>query len=233
MKYLALLIGSILLLAPDSNAQTAYHNCDIATSDWSKADCWTQVLRDAELNLDTVTDLVYYRIDLVTYLSETDRETWKNQVNRANNDWLSYRNAECYSYRFSNGNNEEDSEVSCKASKTEDRIEELIARYELRPEWRRTTATYTITENISLKGLNRIAVNTPLPEYRGDKRGEVRLKIWISPGGRVNRQQIIRRDDPELAVAATSVLKKWRFSPLMASEPQEAQEGLVVFRFGE
>ena len=205
----------------------------MAVSDWSKGNCWAVVLDDAENNLNTITDLVFYRIDQATYLSNADRDIWKRQVTQANNDWLSYRNAECYSYRFSSGTSDGTTEASCKASKTEDRIEELISRYELHPEWKRNTATYTITENVSLKGFNRIAVNTPVPEYRGDKRGEVRLKIWISPGGRVNRQEIILRDDPELAAAATTALKKWRFSPLTATEPQEPQEGLVVFRFGE
>ena len=233
MKHLAILIGGILLLASNTNAQTLYNHCDTAGSDWSEGQCWARVLEDAELNLDTVTELVFYRIDQATYLSETDRQTWKQQVNRANNDWLSYRNAECYSYRFGNGQDDEGTEASCKASKTEDRIEELIARYELHPEWKRNTATYTITEHVSLKGFNRLAINTPVPEYRGEKRGEVRLKIWISPGGRVNRQQFIRRDYPELAVAATTALKKWRFTPLTANEPQEPQEALVVFRFGE
>ena len=233
MKYLAILLGSILLVAPTSNAQTHFNNCDTAVSEWAKGNCWAQVLDDAELNLDTITELVFYRIDQATYLGIADREAWKQQVRQANNHWISYRNAECYSYRFSNGVSEGETEVSCKAYKTEDRIEKLVARYELKPEWKRNTATYTITENVSLKGFNRLAVNTPVPEYRGDKRGEVRLKIWISPGGRVNRQQIILRDDPELAVVATKVLKKWRFSPLTANEPQEPQEGLVVFRFGE
>lgn len=233
MKHLAIILGSMLLLAPISNAQSRFGTCDTAVSDWSKGNCWAQVLDNAETNLNTITDLVFYRIDQATYLSETDREVWKQQVTRANTDWLSYRNAECYSYRFGTWVPEGKTEASCKAYKTEDRIEELIDRYELQPEWKRNTATYTITENVSLKGFNRLAVNTPVPEYRGDKRGEVRLKIWISPGGRVNRQEIILRDDPELAVAATTVLKKWRFTPLTANEPQEPQEGLVVFRFGE
>lgn len=233
MKYLATLFASFLLFVPFSNAQTRYHSCDTAESDWSKGNCWSQVLDDAEMNLGTITDLVYYRIDQATYLSNADRAEWKQQVTRANNDWLSYRNAECYSYRFGNRASEGKTEVSCKAYKTEDRIEELVTRYELHPEWKRHTATYTITENVRLEGFNRLAVNTPVPEYRGDKRGEVRMKIWISPGGRVNKQQVIRRDDPELAAAATTALKKWRFNPLTANEPQEHQEGLVVFRFGE
>ena len=233
MKYVSILLGYILLIAPVSNAQTWIHHCDTATSDWSKGNCWAQVLVDAEDNLDTITDLVFYRIDQATYLSQADRDTWRQHVLQANTHWLSYRDAACYSYRFGNMNRDGETEVSCKAAKTEDRIEELVTRYELQPEWKRHTATYTITENVRLKGMNRLAVNTPIPEYRGDKKGEVRLRIWISPGGRVNVQEIIRRDDPELALAATKALKKWRFNPLTATEPQERQEGLVVFRFGE
>ena len=75
MKYLAILFVSILLLAPVSNAQTRYHQCNTASSDWSKGNCWSQVLDDAETNLYTITDLVFYRIDQATYLSSSDRET--------------------------------------------------------------------------------------------------------------------------------------------------------------
>lgn len=233
MKSLAFFITGLLLLATPSNAQTWYNDCDSAGTEWAEGNCWAQALDGAESNLDTITELVYYRIDQATYLSQADREAWKQQVTRANNNWISYRNAECYSYRFTSGSSDGDTEISCRASKTEDRIQELISRYELSPEWKRNTAMYTITQNLSIRGLNRIAVNTPLPEYRGDKRGEVRLRIWISPGGRVTSQQLIEREDPELAVAAVEAVRTWRFSPLTANEPQEPQEGVVVFQFGE
>ena len=123
--------------------------------------------------------------------------------------------------------------MACKTIKTEQRIEELVARYDLHQEWRRNTSTISITEHLNIEVTNRTPISTPLPQYRGSKKGEVRMKIWIGPDGMISRQLVVKKGDPELELAAVNALREWKFNALPSSEPQEFQEGTVVFRFGE
>ena len=233
MKLLASLLTSLLFLTSPAVAQSTYTDCDNAGSEWAKGHCWATALEEAKRNLHSISELVTHRIDNATYLSVVERDKWKQHVELANKAWIAYRDAECYSFRFGGEQGRGRTEMACKTIKTEQRIEELVARYELHGEWRRNTTTVSITEHLNIEVTNRTPISTPLPQYRGDKKGEIRMKIWINPDGSVTRQVVVKKGHPELELAAVNAIRNWQFNALPSHEPQEYQEGTVVFRFGE
>ena len=191
-------------------------------------------LEEARANLQSISDLVSFRIDNATHLGQLDRDKWRMHVNLANRAWSSYLDAECYTDRFAYRDEGGDAEVACKTIGIEARIQELMDRYELHQLWRGSTFAFAITEPLNIAGFDREPMFAPMPDYRGSRKGasEDQHMDWYSDGS-IERQEVIHQGDPELEETAVKALRRWMFARLPEEAPRQLQEGLVIFRFGE
>lgn len=82
-----------------------------------------------------------------------------------------------------------------------------------------------------IEGLNRDAVFAPLPVYRERVNATIRVRITVDPQGRIVGRFPLIKGNPSLEQAAMDALQRWRFNPLPPNAPQEAQTGIVTFRF--
>ena len=83
-----------------------------------------------------------------------------------------------------------------------------------------------------IEGLNRDAVNTPLPVYVADRDVRATVRIEVDPRGYVVRVvAVVRGGDPEQDRMVLQVVRNWRFNPLPATAPQVNQNGTVTFVF--
>ncbi len=72
----------------------------------------------------------------------------------------------------------------------------------------------------------------PDPSYSSPKRleGEVKLKFWVDPQGKVSNVVVLRKLDAHLEHLATDYMKRWRFEQLQGKQ-QELQWGTINIKF--
>lgn len=93
---------------------------------------------------------------------------------------------------------------------------------------------------ISLAGpiAGRDILRKNLPQYpswcqsRGIS-GVVKIRIWVNPGGQVREGSLVEVSSgyPDLDQAVINAVRSWLFAPLPAMVQQEAQWGVITFRF--
>lgn len=93
---------------------------------------------------------------------------------------------------------------------------------------------------ISLAGpiAGRDILRKNLPQYpawcqsRGIS-GVVKVRIWVNPGGQVREGSLVEVSSgyPDLDQAVINAVRAWLFAPLPANVQQEAQWGVITFRF--
>ncbi len=93
---------------------------------------------------------------------------------------------------------------------------------------------------ISLAGpiAGREILRKNLPQYpswcqsRGIS-GMVKIRIWVNPGGQVREGALVEVSSgyPDLDQAVINAVRSWLFAPLPATVQQEAQWGIITFRF--
>ena len=93
---------------------------------------------------------------------------------------------------------------------------------------------------ISLAGpiAGRDILRKNLPQYpswcqsRGIS-GVVKIRIWVNPGGQVREGSLVEVSSgyPDLDQAVINAVRAWLFAPLPSSVQQEAQWGVITFRF--
>jgi TonB family protein len=59
----------------------------------------------------------------------------------------------------------------------------------------------------------------------------ITLKFWVFPDGTVGKVVPLVKGDATLEQIAISYLKRWRFTPLSSSEPQEQEWGTIPIKF--
>jgi len=93
---------------------------------------------------------------------------------------------------------------------------------------------------ISLAGpiANRSILKKILPRYpewalKKGISGVVKVRIWVEPSGYVREGKLVEISSgyPELDQAVLNSLKEWQFAPLPKNVVQEAQWGIITFRF--
>jgi len=82
-----------------------------------------------------------------------------------------------------------------------------------------------------IEGLNRAAINSPLPVNSANVSTIITMQITVNPQGRIIQRVPIRKGNPQLEQEVMRALLRWRFNPLPPNAPQEAQTGKVTFRF--
>ena len=82
-----------------------------------------------------------------------------------------------------------------------------------------------------IEGLNREAVNTPLPVYVADRDVRMTVRIEVDPRGNVTSVIPVRRGDPDQDRQVMQVIRQWRFNALPSNAPQVSQSGTVTFVF--
>jgi protein TonB len=82
-----------------------------------------------------------------------------------------------------------------------------------------------------IEGLNREAVNTPLPVYVADRDVRMTVRIEVDPRGNVISVIPVRRGDPDQDRQVMQVIRQWRFNALPSNAPQVNQSGTVTFVF--
>lgn len=93
---------------------------------------------------------------------------------------------------------------------------------------------------ISLAGpiAGREILRKNLPQYpswcqsRGIS-GMVKIRIWVNPGGQVREGALVEVSSgyPDLDQAVINAVRSWLFAPLPVTVQQEAQWGIITFRF--
>lgn len=79
--------------------------------------------------------------------------------------------------------------------------------------------------------LNRSPMVQPLPENSQGVEAVITVRFEVFPNGSVGRIVPVRKMNPELEREVLNTLRNWRFSRLPSGAPQEAQWGLITFRF--
>lgn len=79
--------------------------------------------------------------------------------------------------------------------------------------------------------LERSPMVQPLPENRQDVEATITVRFEVTPKGSVGRIIPLRKMNPELEREVMNKLRSWQFSRLPSGVPQEAQWGLITFRF--
>lgn len=82
-------------------------------------------------------------------------------------------------------------------------------------------------------GASREIVRSILPEIPAGIEREVTLqfRFRVTPAGDVTAIRPLQKGEPVLEEEALTALRQWRFQPLAAESPQEAQEAMITFRF--
>ncbi len=70
-----------------------------------------------------------------------------------------------------------------------------------------------------------------IPEYSSKVEGEVRLKFWVDPAGKVNNVIVLQKLDADLERISLQYMKQWVFEPLMPGVEQRLQWGTITLRF--
>lgn len=82
-----------------------------------------------------------------------------------------------------------------------------------------------------IEGLDRNALHAPLPDYPEKVNATIRVRITVSPQGRIVQRLPLLKGNPALEQAVMDALSRWTFNPLPSNAPQEAQTGIVTFHF--
>lgn len=82
-----------------------------------------------------------------------------------------------------------------------------------------------------IEGLDRNALYAPLPAYSEKVNATIRVRITVSPQGRIVQRLPLLKSNPALEQAVMDALSRWTFNPLPPNAPQEAQTGVVTFHF--
>lgn len=80
--------------------------------------------------------------------------------------------------------------------------------------------------------LEQIQPGYPQAARRSGFEGDVRLRVWVAPEGRVSRVEVVRLSGtPEMDKRAAEALKRWRFAPLPEGGSPVTQWGEITMRF--
>jgi TonB family protein len=79
--------------------------------------------------------------------------------------------------------------------------------------------------------IQRAPLQQPLPRYEVDIETVISIRFEVRADGTVGRIQPVQRIEPNLERELLNILRKWRFSRLPSSVPQESQWGRITFRF--
>lgn len=80
--------------------------------------------------------------------------------------------------------------------------------------------------------LDRVEPSYPESALRNGSEGDVRLRLWVAPEGRVSRVEVVRLSGtPEMDKRAVEAVKRWRFSPLPEGGSPVTQWGEITLRF--
>ncbi len=71
----------------------------------------------------------------------------------------------------------------------------------------------------------------PIPKYSSKTEGEVRLKFWVDPAGKVSNVLVMQKLDTNLEQLSMQYMKKWLFEPLRPDVEQTLQWGTITIRF--
>lgn len=83
-----------------------------------------------------------------------------------------------------------------------------------------------------IEGLNRTSIYAPLPIYAEKINADIKVRITVSPQGRIISVIPVRKASPALEKAIDDVLRGyWRFNALPPNAPKENQTGTITFRF--
>ena len=82
-----------------------------------------------------------------------------------------------------------------------------------------------------IEGLNRTRRYGPLPEYTEKVEATIKVRITVSPDGRVIGREPVLKANPSLERSVMEALSQWRFNRLPSGAPQKNQTGIVTFRF--
>ncbi len=82
-----------------------------------------------------------------------------------------------------------------------------------------------------IEGLDRNALYAPLPAYREKVNATIRVRITVSPQGRIVQRLPLLKGNPALEQAVMDALARWTFNPLPPNAPQDVQTGVVTFHF--
>jgi|GEM_PF-6777982 len=86
---------------------------------------------------------------------------------------------------------------------------------------------------ISWDGVVRDVLYDPLPKYPEglDQEAVIRIRITVLPNGTVGDLIPLQKADATLESVTMKTLKRWKLSPLKASDPQLNQTAIISFRF--
>lgn len=87
------------------------------------------------------------------------------------------------------------------------------------------------TAPYSIEGLNRSPVFTALPVYAEKVNATIKVRVTVSPQGRIVGQIPLLKANAALEQAVMDALQNWRFNPLPPNAPQVNQTGTITFRF--
>ena len=79
--------------------------------------------------------------------------------------------------------------------------------------------------------LNRSPMVQPLPANQTNEEATITIRFEVFPDGSLGRVVPTRKMNPELEREVMRTLRSWRFSRLPSGAPQEAQWGIITFRF--
>ncbi|TVR32339.1 MAG: TonB family protein [Balneolaceae bacterium] len=86
--------------------------------------------------------------------------------------------------------------------------------------------------NLEWEGeLDRTPMVQPLPSNQTNEEAVITIRFEVNPDGSLGRVIPLRKMNPELEREVMRTLRSWRFSRLPAGVPQEAQWGVITFRF--
>lgn len=80
---------------------------------------------------------------------------------------------------------------------------------------------------------HRSVVYKILPRYPEglQKTATVRVQFTVLPDGQIGEMIPLIKSDAELERLTINALKQWRFNPLPANQPQQAEIGIITFRY--
>ncbi|MEF8796446.1 MAG: energy transducer TonB [Salinivenus sp.] len=83
----------------------------------------------------------------------------------------------------------------------------------------------------NIEGLDRNPEFAPLPAYTEQVNARIRVRITVSPEGRIVKRIPLIKGNPKLEAAVMDALQRWRFNALPPGAPQETQTGTITFTF--
>ncbi|HEY9856682.1 MAG TPA: energy transducer TonB, partial [Stenomitos sp.] len=80
--------------------------------------------------------------------------------------------------------------------------------------------------------IDQVQPSYPESARRNGSEGDVRLRVWVAPEGRVSRVEVVRLSGtPEMDKRAVEALKRWKFAPLPDGGSPVTQWGEITLRF--